>query len=156
MSYRHGSAALESVLTVLDAMERMWYLYHRHGLQSNLIVAASYAKDGERLTKPRVLDTLRVTVATHSALRTVCVQTPSKRKRKTGLSFVILHSVDLESCVEFRDDVESGHAKEVLEGLHHEWEFLEANRPWSKLVVVGQSDVYFLTECRGTSFTARS
>lgn len=117
---------------------------HQHGLQSNLVVAASYAKDGDRLSKPRVLEALRVTMEAQPALRTVGVHTPSQRKGKTALSFAILHSVDLETCVEFREDVEPGYTSQIVEDLHNEWDFTQPNRPWFKLVVVGQKDVYLV------------
>lgn len=125
-------------------MERCFYLYHQHGIQSNLVVAASYAKDGDRLSKSRVLEALRVTAEAQPALRTVGVHTPSKRKGKTGLAFAILHSIDLEACVEFRDDVEPGYTSQIVEDLHNEWEFAELDRPCFKLVVVGLRDVYLV------------
>lgn len=85
-----------------------------------------------------------MTVEKQPALRTVCIPRPSKRKGKTGLAYAILHSIDLESCVNFRDDVEPGYTSQIVQDLHNAWDFTEPTRPYFKLVVVGRRDVYLV------------
>lgn len=85
-----------------------------------------------------------MTVEKQPALRTVCIPRPSKRKGKTGLAYAVLHSIDLESCVDFRDDVEPGYTSQIVQDLHNEWDFTEPTRPYFKLVVVGRRDIYLV------------
>lgn len=74
----------------------MWYLYHRLGIQSNIVVAAEYARnknkgsgndsDGDddddefRLSRPAVLNALRTVVEANAGLRLVGVATPVAAK----------------------------------------------------------------------------
>ena len=125
----------------------MWYLYHRLGIQSNVVVAAQYASvdTSRRLSKPVVLNALRAVVEAQPQLRIVGVPTPAVKKGNLNLSIAMLQSIDLESCVEFVDDAtHSGITAEILERAHNEWEFLNPDRPWFKLVVVGQDTVVFI------------
>lgn len=78
-------------------------------------------------------------------MHVVGVATSAAKKGSLGLSIAMLHSKDLEYCVEFVDDpARSGITAEIVQRDHNEWPCLEPDRPWFKLPVVGQNTVVFV------------
>jgi hypothetical protein len=125
--------------------ERIFYLYHRLGIQSNVIVSARYTNHAHRLTKRAVLAALRAVVEAHPMMRTIGVVKPSrKHKERHSLRIAMLHEIDLQQCVEFVDDQnETGVTPSIMEQAHNRWEHTSdtPERPLFKLVIVGQRDV---------------
>ena len=138
----------------------MWYLYHRLGIQSNIVVAAEYARnknkgsgndsDGDdnddefRLSRPAVLNALRTVVEANAGLRLVGVATPSPRNGRHTMHIAMLHEVDLEGCVEFIEEESSGITAEQIERAHNQWYFDEPDRPWFKLWVINGRTLVFI------------
>jgi hypothetical protein len=125
--------------------ERIFYLYHRLGIQSNVIVTATYDNPHELLDESLVLNALRRVVEAHTMMRMVGVVQPSpKNKDRHTLQIAMLHEIDLRNCVEFVDDPKGvGITPALLERAHNEWEHTSdiPHRPLFKLFVVGNQDV---------------
>lgn len=122
----------------------MYYLYHRLGIQSNLIVSARYATaDDVQLSRPLVVGALRAVVEAHPALRLVAVQRPSPNRGRHRLYVAALHSINLDACVEF---VEDDASSELFQRLHNEWQFAddEPTRPYWKVLVTPKQEVVFV------------
>lgn len=125
-------------------MDRMYYLYHRLGIQSNILVSARYSNNGRLLARPDILAALQHVVEAHPMLRAVAVKCPSPRKGRHILQLVMLHEINVDSCIEYVEDPEgSGVTPEIIERAHNEWQYVDdkPGQPWFKLVVVGQRDV---------------
>lgn len=122
----------------------MFYVLHRLGSQSNVIVSARY--EGADLTRSAILDALRTVVLKHSALWHVFVRQPwPKKPDEHILQLAILTSIDLEKCVEFIVDDSQGVTTDILERAHNEWLYTadEPDGPWWKLIIKGQ-DILFV------------
>ena len=124
----------------------MWYLYHRLGIQSNVVVAAEYAHadNGVRLSKPAVLEALRTVVEANAGLRLVGVATPSPRKGRHTMHIAMLNEIDLEACVDFIEEESLGITAEQIERAHNQWYFDEADGPWFRLWIVNGRTVVFI------------
>lgn len=121
----------------------MFYLFHRLGIQSNILVSGRY--DGGNLTKASVLDALRTVALKHSALWHVFVYRPSLiKKAQHVLHLAALHTIDIEKCVEFVEDDGAGITTDLLERCHNEWLYTsdEPDTPWWKLVVKGHDIIF--------------
>lgn len=130
----------------------MFYLYHRLGIQSNVVVAARYAstEPGEQrliLSEDAVFAALHTVVTANPELGLVGVIKPEE----TGthlLSLAALHTVDLESCVEFIDNDDQKLDAEFFENLHSQWLWADGKVkpgvPWWKVIILGRRDVVFL------------
>ena len=139
---------LTYTLLFTGSTQRLWYLYHRLGIWSNVIVSAHYSnKAGISLTKDAIIDALRLVVAAHPALWQVFVQRPSAAKGHHSLHTAVLHTMDLEKCIECLDGVDSVDriTSDVLEEAHNEWLWTadEPDKPWWKLLVKGH-DIAFV------------
>jgi hypothetical protein len=121
----------------------MFYLFHRLGVQSNILVSARY--EGGDLTKPAILDALRTVALKHSALWHVFVYRPCpKRKGQHIIDLATLNTIDLEPLVTIVEDDGHGLTSEFLEQFHNEWLYTtnEPDVPWWKLVVKGRDLVF--------------
>ncbi|GJD01293.1 hypothetical protein CH63R_06761 [Colletotrichum higginsianum IMI 349063] len=137
-------------------LDRMFYVYHRLGIQSNVLVAARYAsaqpdnKQRVVLSDEAVFSALHAVVAKYPELGLVGVVESADEKRHL-LSLASLDAIDLDSCVEFVDGEQQQH-QEVdagfLEKLHNQWFWADGDtnpgQPWWKIVVVGRRDVVFV------------
>ncbi|KAJ9137069.1 Peroxidase family protein [Pleurostoma richardsiae] len=128
--------------------ERLFYLWHRLGLQSNVLVSARYtsSRAGEGLTESGVFSALRETIKAHTGLAAVGVIRPGHKSGRHILHRVMLHSIDLRSCVEFVDDEGIGAGAEFFERIHNQWYFTadEPKGPWWRVFVLGRRDVVFV------------
>ncbi|CAM1506365.1 Fc.00g060060.m01.CDS01 [Cosmosporella sp. VM-42] len=126
--------------------DRMYYLYHRLGIQNNLLVSARYVptSGGGRLSRAQVTAALKQVVEAHSGLAAVAVPRPSPKKGNHRLHVALLHRIDLDACVEFLDDEEPG--PEFFSRLHNQWDWVadEPEMPWWKVYVLDGQDVVFL------------
>ncbi|KAH8722026.1 alcohol acetyltransferase-domain-containing protein [Ilyonectria robusta] len=129
--------------------DRMFFMFHRLGIQSNILVSARYAPagldEGNRLSRTAITAALRSVVEAHSALRIVGVVQQSPKGDSHHLHIGMLHSIDLDHCIEFVDDVDGADA-DFFEKLHNKWEWFEedSGRPWWRVYVVGGRDVVFV------------
>ncbi|KPM35887.1 hypothetical protein AK830_g10677 [Neonectria ditissima] len=127
-------------------IQRLWYLYHRLGIWSNILISAEYcSSNGDQLTRPVILAALRAVVEAHPALWHVFLQRPSSKKGCHGLHTAALRVLDLEQCIEYVDDEDdAGVTSDTLERLHNEWLWTadEPDSPWWKLVVKGRNIVF--------------
>lgn len=125
-------------------LERLFHLYHRLGITSNVLVSAQYSSHGLTLTKPIVTAALHRVVEAHPPLRLAFVRRPSAKKGQLSLHRAMLHTIDLDSCVEYLDG--SGVDTTTIERAHNEWLWTadEPDRPLWKLLVIGERDVIFV------------
>lgn len=127
-------------------IQRLWYLYHRLGIWSNILISARYCSaSGCQLIKPAVVAALRAVVKAHPALWHVFVQRPSSKKGRHTLHIAALRVLDLEKCIVYLDGADNaGVTSELLEAIHNEWEWTadEPERPWWKLLVKGRNIVF--------------
>ncbi|WDK22585.1 hypothetical protein CGRA01v4_13875 [Colletotrichum graminicola] len=132
-------------------LDRMFYLYHRLGIQSNVLVSARYAaaQPGSQrlvLSEEAVFTALHALVSKYPELALVGV-VESVKDKKHLLSLASLNTVDLDSCVEFIGEEQAVDA-EFLEALHAQWHWADAEvkpgKPLWKVIVVGHRDVVFV------------
>ncbi|KAH7126227.1 alcohol acetyltransferase [Dactylonectria estremocensis] len=129
----------------------MFFMCHRLGIQSNILVSARYAPTdtgldaGARLSSSAITAALRTVVETHAALRIVGVVQPSPKYDSHHLHIGMLHTIDMNQCIEFVDHVDSAET-DFFEQLHNKWEWFEEkpDRPWWRVYVVGGRDVVFV------------
>ena len=125
----------------------MFYIFHRLGLQSNIIITANYhTPTRQTITRPLAIAALRTVVHRQPALLCVYPRRPSKNKGNFQLHRALLRKVDLSRCIEFLDEKEYGAriGPEVLEKLHNTWDWQrdeDTDRPWFKVVIAGGTDV---------------
>lgn len=141
------------MISILDYLDRMFYLHHRLGIQSNVILSARYGPalphdQSVKLSTEAVFAAVRAVVTEYPELGIVGVVEPPDRKGKHILSLASLHAIDLNSCIEFIDDgplLET--CPELLEKLHNEWLWsdgeIKHGEPWWKVIVLGRRDVVF-------------
>ncbi|KAK1675358.1 alcohol acetyltransferase-domain-containing protein [Colletotrichum godetiae] len=134
-------------------LDRMFYTYHRLGIQSNVLVAARYAsaQPGKQrliLSDDAVFSALHAVVVKYPELGLVGVVGPAAQGDKHLLSLATLNEINLERCVEFVDDDTAQVDAKFLETLHGKWHWadgtVEAGVPWWKIIVVGRRDVVFV------------
>jgi hypothetical protein len=121
----------------------MHFLNYTLGIQSNIIVAASY---NHGLTKQAVYPALRTVVTTHPGLARVAEMAPSKKGRHI-LQRMLLHTVNLDSCVEFIEQESLEIDAQFIENVHNKewnWTTVEPGRPWWKLIVVNGRHAVFV------------
>ncbi|KAK2049398.1 hypothetical protein LZ31DRAFT_581660 [Colletotrichum somersetense] len=132
-------------------LDRLFYVYHRLGIQSNVLVSARYvaAQPGSQrlvLSEEAVFSALHALVSKYPELGLVGV-VESVEEKKHILYLASLNTVDLDSCVEFIGEEQAVNA-EFLEGLHNQWHWVDREvkpgRPWWKVIVVGHRDVIFV------------
>ncbi|KAK1999392.1 hypothetical protein LX36DRAFT_483426 [Colletotrichum falcatum] len=148
-----GGAAGQSHYTIVRKttnLDRMFYVYHRLGIQSNVAVSARYVAaqpSNQRLvlSEEAVFSALHALVSKYPELGLVGV-VESVGDKKHLLSLALLNTVDLDSCVEFVGDEQAVDAK-FLEALHDQFHWadeVKPGRPWWKVIVVGHRDVIFV------------
>ncbi|GKT51137.1 uncharacterized protein ColSpa_11318 [Colletotrichum spaethianum] len=132
-------------------LDRMFYVYHRLGIQSNVLVSARYAsaQSGNQrliLSDEAVFSALHTVVTKYPELSLVGVVKAVDNKKHL-LSLASLNIVDLDSCVEFIDEEQNIDA-EFLETLHNQWQWADGEvkpgQPWWKVIVIGRQDVIFV------------
>ncbi|KAM0244891.1 hypothetical protein ACHAP5_005797 [Fusarium lateritium] len=129
------------------SLQRNWYLYHRLGIWSNILVSAHYTcANGHKLNQSTIIEALRHVVQAHSALWHVFVQRPSPNRGNHELHTGRLHAIDLEKCVELLDYDQNNPevTSDDFERAHNEWSCTadEPDRPWWKLLVKGNNIVF--------------
>ncbi|OLN96708.1 Uncharacterized protein C18B11.03c [Colletotrichum chlorophyti] len=149
----HGEPATGhySIVRKSTNLDRMFYLYHRLGIQSNVLVAARYATtrpgDQHVLSNEAIFSALHAVVSAYPELGIVGAMEPGP-ENKNLLSLASLHTIDLDSCVEFIDDDKQKVDAEFLGRLHSQWLWAEGEikpgQPWWKVIVLGRQDVVFL------------
>ncbi|KAF4445493.1 hypothetical protein F53441_10788 [Fusarium austroafricanum] len=136
-----------TLLKGTGSLQRIWYLYHRLGIWSNILVSARYTcVNGQDLSKNVITEALRLVVQAHAALWHVFVQKPSLNRGNHELHTARLHTIDLESCIEYLDCAQNNPdiTSEDLEKAHNEWLWAvdEPTRPLWKLLVKGNNIVF--------------
>ncbi|TDZ62017.1 putative alcohol acetyltransferase FCK4 [Colletotrichum trifolii] len=133
-------------------VDRMFYLYHRLGIQSNVVVAARYAathNDGPRrsLSDETVFSAMNAVISKYPELGLVGAVEPGEGSSHT-LAVASLHSIDLRTCLEFVDNNVGEVDAQYLEKLHDQWPWADGEvkpgQPWWKVFVVGRRDVVFM------------
>ncbi|EXA35213.1 hypothetical protein NW761_008284 [Fusarium oxysporum] len=141
------SPATYTLVKGTGSLQRTWYLYHRLGIWSNILVSARYTcANGQELSQSTIIEALRLVVQAHPALWHVFVQRPSPNRGNHELHTARLHTIDLEKCIELVDcdqknpDVTS----DDLERAHNEWLWTadEPDRPLWKLLVKGNNIIF--------------
>ncbi|KAK9311646.1 alcohol acetyltransferase [Lipomyces starkeyi] len=128
--------------------ETMFNLFHELGIQSNVLVAATYTHSDKReLTAPALFEALPVVINQHPALGIIGVDQPSQRKKGSHrLWEARLNTVNLRDCVEFvsRDGRDQG-LQRIIEKSHNEWfDTKDRTRPLWKLVIVDNTHALFI------------
>ncbi|RTE83826.1 hypothetical protein BHE90_001649 [Fusarium euwallaceae] len=140
-----------TVVRPTNCLDRMFYIQHQIGAQSNVLLSAHYAPtttpDG-RLSKEGVYFALRSVIETYPELSLIGVPKASSKGKKHLLLLAALHEINMETCVEFLDDHEPSSGPKVLEKLHNEWlwtdETSNPQQPWWKIVVLRRQEVVFV------------
>ncbi|GJN72434.1 peroxidase family protein [Purpureocillium lilacinum] len=141
-------SAAYTILRMSSFYERMFYTFHRFGIQSNILVSARYTCGDDRpLSKWAVYNALASVIKTHPALRVVGVQRPSPRPGRHRIFRAVLHKIEFDTCVEFvADDQGDGVTSATLEEAHNTWDWAddEPGTPWWKLIIVGGNHIVFV------------
>ncbi|KAK9350309.1 alcohol acetyltransferase [Lipomyces doorenjongii] len=128
--------------------ETMYNLFHELGIQSNILVSATYSHcRTSRLTEPTLFKALHIVINHHPALGIIGVRRSSQKKNGNHrLWEARLNTINLKTCVEFvQYDGEDQGLQRVIEKSHNEWFSTEDKiRPWWKLVVVNGAHVLFV------------
>ncbi|KAF3807015.1 hypothetical protein GCG54_00007269 [Colletotrichum gloeosporioides] len=132
-------------------VDRMFYVYHRLGIQANVLVAARYAsaKTGQNLdlSDETVFAALHAVVTKCPELGLVGVKEMNE-DGKHFLSLASLNTINLDSCVEFIDHNVPPLGSDLFEKLHSEWLWADGEvrpgQPWWKVLILGRRDVVFL------------
>lgn len=130
----------------------MFYLEHRVGALSNIIISAHYApvtSSGEALlSKTAVYATVRSVIDKYPELSIIGIRQELGEKGHHALNLAALHEIDLETCIEFRDDESPSATAEVVQRLHNTWNWTDKQfhprQPWWKVVVLGRQEVVFV------------
>jgi hypothetical protein len=122
------------------------HLYHDLGIQSNVLVFAEYTKEGQILTKSKVLEALAVVINDQSALSIIGVSQPSEKKEgKHRLWEARLPALRIQDCVEFLDIQDNPNLSQVLENAHNQWfDTKDATKPWWKVIIINGRYVVFV------------
>ncbi|KAM0541778.1 hypothetical protein ACHAPJ_013100 [Fusarium lateritium] len=144
----NGEVSHYTVIRPTNALERMFYLEHRLGAHSNLLFSAHYTGNPEGLTREAVYAAVRSVIESWPELALIGVPEAPKGGRSHVLFSAALREIDLETCVDFRDDEEPVCNAGVVEQLHNEWPWtdqtLSPRQPWWKVVVFGRREVAFV------------
>jgi hypothetical protein len=141
--------------------EGMWYLYHQLGIQSNLVVSAKYAHGDDKnriLTKTTVVAALGKVVEAHARLRMVFAIRPSPKRGHHRLHSAMLHTINLEECIQIiPDDGEAGVGPLLLEEIHNEWSYTEKEPscPWWRVILKGNNVVFVMHHAVGDGRSAQ-
>ncbi|KAH6986705.1 alcohol acetyltransferase [Ilyonectria destructans] len=146
------ASAYCTVVRPSNYLDRMFYIQHRVGAQSNIILSAHYASasgaDQKSLTREAVYSAVRSVITEYPELSLIGVAEPLGKKGHHALRLAALHEIDLDTCVEFRDDDEPKATPEALERLHNEWDWTDEQfnprQPWWKVVVLGGQQAVFV------------
>ena len=130
----------------------MFYTQHRLGGQSNILISAHYtevkANGSGKLSDEAVFASVRQVLNTYPDLALIGVPVKPPGETKHKLHLAALHEIDLEECVEFRDDEAPRITTEMIETLHNEWDLTSEKpnprKPWWKVVVLGRQEVAFV------------
>lgn len=117
---------------------------HRLGIQSNVLVAARYNHD---LSKPEVYAAVRSIVTTHPGLATVAEMYASGKKGHHDVRHLLLHTVNLDYCVEFVEREGADVDARFIEEVHNKgwyWTSVEPGQPWWKVIVLNRRSVVFV------------
>jgi Alcohol acetyltransferase len=132
-------------------MDRFFYIQHRLGLQSNIIVSALYSSstlNESGLSKENVISALKTVISNHPELGLVGVLDKSTKKGHHILHLALLNSINLDTCVEFIDDDGLSIGPEFFERVHREWPWTsdepKPEQPWWKVMVIGRRQVVFV------------
>ncbi|WAO91617.1 Hypothetical protein NCS54_00909700 [Fusarium falciforme] len=146
-----ASSPYYTVVRPSNCLDRMFYLQHRVGAQSNVLVSAHYAPttpSHDRLPKEAVYSAVYSIVETYPELSLIAVRKASKNRKQHRLLLAAMHEIDLETCIEFHDDEEPVAGPNVIERLHNEWcwtdEQSNPRTPLWKVVVLGGREVIFV------------
>ncbi|KAK9350504.1 alcohol acetyltransferase [Lipomyces doorenjongii] len=127
--------------------ETMYNLFHELGIQSNILVSATYSHRTSLLTEPTLFKALHIVINHHPALGIIGVSKSSQKKKGNHrLWEARLNTINLKDCVEFvQYDGKDQGLQEVIEKAHNEWFTTEEKtRPWWKIVVVNGAHVLFV------------
>ncbi|KAG4268272.1 hypothetical protein FPRO04_12533 [Fusarium proliferatum] len=141
------SPAAYTLVKGTGSLQRTWYLYHRLGIWSNILVSARYTcANGQGLSQSAIIGALRLVVEAHPALWHVFVQKPSPNRGNHELHTARLHTIDLEKCIEILDydQKDPEVTSDDLGRAHNEWLWTadEPDRPFWKLLVKGNNIVF--------------
>lgn len=129
----------------------MFALFNHFKLQSNVIIAASYANtQNTSLTKPRVYQALKKVINEHPQLALTYFRRPSEKdhgKHRCWKGY--LNEINLDNCVSFVEDtsVDDKGLGRIIEKLHELW-FHEGSLPeddetlWRLVVVNGEHAIF--------------
>lgn len=124
----------------------MTHLYHDLGIQSNVLVFAEYTKDGQILTKSKVLKALAVVINDQSALSIIGVSQPSEKKEGNHrLWEARLPALRIQDCVEFLEIQGNLNPSQVFENAHNLWfDTKDLTKPWWKVIIINGRYVVFI------------
>ncbi|KAE9367634.1 hypothetical protein N431DRAFT_416378 [Stipitochalara longipes BDJ] len=127
-------------------LELLTHLYHDLGIQSNVLVCAEYTKDGELLTKSRVLEALAKVINNQPALSIIGVEQPSEKKEGNHrLWEARLPALRIQDCVEFLSIEGDVDLAQIFENAHNQWfDTKDISKPWWKLLVVNNRYAVFV------------
>ena len=119
-------------------LELLTHLFHDLGIQSNVLVCAEYFKDGQLLTKSKVLEALAEVIHDHPALSIIGVSQPSEtREGNHQLWEARLPTLRIQDCVKFLTIQGDVDLARVFENAHSQWfDTKDTTKPWWKLLVV--------------------
>lgn len=129
----------------------MFALFNHFKLQSNVIIAASYANtQNTPLTKPRVYQALKKVINEHPQLALTYFRRPSEKdhdKHRCWKGY--LNEINLDNCVSFVEDtsVDDKVLGRIIEKLHQLW-FHQDSLPeheetlWRLMVVNGEHAIF--------------
>jgi Alcohol acetyltransferase len=119
-------------------LEILTHLFHDLGIQSNVLVCAEYTKDGQLLTKSKILEALSKVINDQPALSIIGVSQPSETKvGNHRLWEARLPALRVEDCVEFLDFPGSLDLARIFENVHNQWfDTHDPTKPWWKLLIV--------------------
>lgn len=132
----------------------MFALFNHFKLQSNVILAASYANtQNKSLTKPRVYQALKKVINDHPQLSLTYFRRPSEKdndKHRCWKGY--LNEINLDNCVSFIEDtlVDDKGLGQIIEKLHQLWfhqdSLLQHEQTLWRLVVVNGEHAIFVYE----------
>jgi hypothetical protein len=119
-------------------LELLTHLYHDLGIQSNVLVCAEYTKNGQLLTKSKVLEALAEVINHQPALSIIGVSQPSEGKKGYHqLWEARLPALRIQDCVEFLEVQGDVDLAQVFENAHNQWfDTKNTTKPWWRLLVV--------------------
>ncbi|CAG8925771.1 unnamed protein product [Penicillium salamii] len=146
-----------------ERYQRQFSLLNRFGLQSNVILAASFTNSEGRatvLSKAVVYPAFRRIIQQYPELAMVYFDGPSKKKKSNHRCMSgFLRSVNLDDHVEFLDIPEIEEELSLtglIERYHRTWFDHSKRPPWQFIVVNGRQTLlvfdHYITDGRGATF----